>query len=184
MNRKILWAVLVVGLVLIAAPFAIGLPAKAAAGERMMDDFAPLMQPQNVQTTADYYYDVFVPLGKVAPMISDTTMQRLNGYMGQMAPVLKQNPEMAQDFTGLFGVMAANTVVFGRVNAGLDHYKPLVDTMQGNVGDYDSVSSLPDFRLFTWFFLVPGLLLVLLAGWGLFGDKVVHAFGPRPAHVS
>jgi hypothetical protein len=57
--------------------------------------------------------------------------------------------------------------VFANVPPGLDHYKPLVDTMQANVQNYDQISSLPDFRLFTWFFVIPGVLLVLIAAWGL-----------------
>jgi hypothetical protein len=34
------------------------------------------------------------------------------------------------------------------------------------------VNSLPDFRLFTVFFVVPGALLVLLAGTALFGGGI------------
>jgi len=37
----------------------------------------------------------------------------------------------------------------------LADYKPLVDTMQANVSNYQQVDSLPNFRLFTWFFEVP-----------------------------
>ena len=40
--------------------------------------------------------------------------------------------------------------------------------MQTNVDNYNQADSLPNFRLFTWFFVVPGLLIIGLAGWGLF----------------
>ena len=90
MNRRFLWPVLVIGLALVVAPFEISLPSNAPAGQRVMDDFQPIMQPAPVQTTAGY----------------------------------------------------------------------------------KRVNSLPDFGLFTWFFLVPGVLLVLLAGWGLLGGRV------------
>ena len=40
--------------------------------------------------------------------------------------------------------------------------------MQEQRVNYDKVSSLPDFTLFTWFFVVPGALLVVLALVGLF----------------
>ena len=43
--------------------------------------------------------------------------------------------------------------------------------MQGNVNDFDKLSSLPKFTLFTWFFVVPGALLVLLSGLGLYADR-------------
>jgi hypothetical protein len=46
--------------------------------------------------------------------------------------------------------------------------------MRVNVTNYQQVNSLPDFRLFTWFFVLPGALLVLLAGIGLFGNPFAH----------
>jgi hypothetical protein len=48
--------------------------------------------------------------------------------------------------------------------------------MQGNVDNYRQVNSLPDFRLFTFFFVIPGALLVLLAGYGLFGNPFARRF--------
>jgi len=62
MNRKVLWGVLAIGLALVIAPLAMGLPGKAAAGQRMMNGFQPIMQPDQVAITADYYDNVFVPL--------------------------------------------------------------------------------------------------------------------------
>jgi hypothetical protein len=61
--------------------------------------------------------------------------------------------------------------VFTNVPPGLDVYKPLVTTMQENVHNYAQIDSLPNFNLFTWFFVIPGILLVLLAasGLGVFG---------------
>ena len=41
MNRKLLWAVFAIGLVLVVAPFALLLPTKASAGEDMMKGFHP-----------------------------------------------------------------------------------------------------------------------------------------------
>ena len=223
MNRKILWAVLGIGLALVIMPFALGLPGKAAAGERMMDNFQPIMQPAQVATTARYYNDVFVPLGTVTPLMSAQNVARFQGYLkgfggvqtdtaklvpalaqamhmtpaqvqGMMAAqfpamtaMMKGLPAMQRDFNGLLGTMAANVGIFSQVPAGLAHYKPLVTTMQANVDNYDQVSSLPDFRLFTVFFVVPGVLLVLLAGWGLFGTSIRHWFAvhhhvrPTPA---
>jgi hypothetical protein len=70
MNRKLFWAVLVIGLALVLAPFALSMPGKTAAGQRMLNGFQPIMQPSQVATTAHYYIDVFVPLGKVTPMMS------------------------------------------------------------------------------------------------------------------
>lgn len=204
MIRKILWAVLVVGVALIVAPLAMGLPDKADGGQQMIDGFAPIMDEQNVQTTADYYYDVFVPLGEIAPAMSQENIDQFNAYLAGFAAVgvdaenmvpalsqamgmpeadvqafmaaqfvgittmLEQLPEMEAAFGGLLGLMQENVAIFEQVPAGLDHYEPLVTTMQEQRANYDKVASLPDFTLFTWFFVIPGVVLVGLAVTGLF----------------
>jgi hypothetical protein len=220
MNRKLLWSVFAIGLVLVIAPFALGLPGKAAAGQRMLNGFQPIMQPDQVKVTADYYDHVFVPLGRVTPMMSAQNLARFQAYMKgfggmqtdaaklvpmlaqamhmtpaqvqqlmatqlpSMAAMLQNLPAMQRDFGGLLGTMQQNVGIFSRVPAGLAHYRPLVRTMQGNVTNYQQVNSLPDFRLFTFFFVVPGILLILLASYGLFGDRLArrHSFdrGARP----
>ena len=210
MHRKLLWGVLVIGAALVIAPFALGLPGKTAAGQRMLNGFQPIMQPNQVQVTADYYDHVFVPLGEVTPMMSARNLATFGAYMkgfagmqtdaATLAPMLAQAlhmtpaqvqelmatrlPSMAamlqnlsrmqRDFNGLLGTMQQNVGIFSRVPAGLAHYEPLVRTMQANVDTYKQVNSLPDFRLFSWFFVVPGALLVLLAGYGIVGGSLVR----------
>jgi hypothetical protein len=201
--KKLLWAVFAVGALMIAAPLAMGLPGKADGGQKMIDAFEPIMDQKNVDLTADYYYDVFVPLGDVVPAMSQENIDKFNGYvagfdalgvdaqnlvpalagaMGMsdadvqtymadqfpaMSAMLQALPEMQKDFDGLLGLMDANVGIFEQVPAGLAHYEPLVTTMQAEVGNYDKVASLPDFRLFTWFFVIPGAVLMALATAGL-----------------
>jgi hypothetical protein len=215
MNRKLLWGVLAIGLVLVIAPFALSLPSKASAGERMMNGFQPIMQPDQVATTARYYNDVFVPLGTVTPMMSAENLAKFQAYLKgfegmqtdaaklvpllaqamnmtpaqvqammatqlpSMAGLLQNMPQMRRDFGGLLGTMQQNVDIFGQVPAGLQHYEPLVTTMQANVDNYEQVSSLPDFRLFAVFFIVPGVLLILLAAFGLYGERALETFHHR-----
>src|SRR5437879_2912432 len=82
MNSKLLWAVLAIGLALVIAPLALSLPSKAAAGQRMMSGFQPIMQPDQVRTTAYYYNQVFVPLGRVAPVMSAANLAKFQAYLG------------------------------------------------------------------------------------------------------
>lgn len=207
MCRRMMWGVLAIGVILIAAPFVIGLPGKSADGEKMIDAFAPIMSEQNVQTTADYYYDVFVPLGGVVPAMTQENIDKFNAYLAgfgglsadaqklvpalaiatgmteaeageyiatefpAMAQMLQALTQMVEDFTSLLDLMAANVAIFEQVPAGLEHYEPLVTTMQEQRTNYESVASLPDFRTFTWMFVVPGVLLVALALFGLFGGR-------------
>jgi hypothetical protein len=218
MHHKLLWAVLAIGLALVIAPLALSLPSKAGAGERMLNSFQPIMQADQVKTTAYYYNDVFTPLGTVTPMMSAQNLARFGAYMkgfsgmqvdaAKLVPLLAQAmhmtpaqvqammrkqlpamsgllqnlPAMQRDFNGLIGTMQKNVGIFGQVPAGLEHYKPLVTTMQANVDNYRKVNSLPSFRLFTWFFVIPGVLLILLSGFGLTTDGVTHRKNVHHAH--
>ena len=166
MERKVLWPILVIGLALVIVPFAMGMPGKTAAGQRMLNDFHQLMQPTSVQKTADYYNNVFTPLGQVATQFTQAAA----------------DPQMQEQLKPLMPMLAPAMPIFAKVPGGLQWYGPLVHTMQGNVNDYASVDSLPNFRLFTWFFVIPGLLLMLLAGWGLWREHEVsvHRAHPTP----
>jgi hypothetical protein len=213
--RKVLWMLGVLGVAMIIAPFALGFPSKASHGQAMLDNFRPLMQQSNVDTTASYYNDVFVPLGAVAPAMSQDNVAKFQAYLEgikgmqtdaaklvpglaqalgmtdaqvqqflatnypAMSQMLSSLPNMQADFGSLLTLMSANTGIFAKVPAGLQHYEPLVQTMQTNVGNYRSVDSLPNFRLFTWFFVVPGVLMVGLCGWGLLSG---HQFSLRWHH--
>jgi hypothetical protein len=194
-----------------------------AAGERMMNGFEPIMQSDEVATTARYYNDVFVPLGTVTPMMSAQNLAKFQAYLKgfggmqtdaaklvpplaqamhmtpaqvqavmatqlpSMAAMVQNLPAMQRDFGGLLGTMQQNVGIFSQVPAGLAHYEPLVTTMQANVDNYTQVNSLPDFRLFTVVFIVPGTLLILLAGYGLFGStvrgRIVFHHHARPTHA-
>jgi hypothetical protein len=218
MNRKLLWAVLAIGLALAIAPLAMSLPSKANAGERMLNGFQPIMQPDQVKTTAYYYNQVFVPLGQVTPMMSTQNLAKFQAYLkgfggmqgdaARLVPLLAQAlhmtpaqvqalmtkqlptmsamlrnlPAMQRDFGGLLGTMQQNVGIFSQVPGGLNHYKPLVTAMQANVDNYKQVNSLPSFRLFAWFFIVPGALLILLAGSGLFSGWTRTRVGAHRAH--
>jgi hypothetical protein len=175
----VLWPVLVIGIALIVVPLAISLPSKASAGQKMLNGFHPLMQPAAVKTTANYYNNTFTALGPVAtggvaasaeiPALFSGLASGLHLTQPQLAQFLSTNyPAMAQ----LLENFPKLVPVFKNVPPGLAWYKPLVDTMQAQVTDYGQVDSLPNFNLFAWFFIIPGILLVLLAGFGLLDPYV------------
>jgi hypothetical protein len=76
-------------------------------------------------------------------------------------------------FAQLLSAFPQLVPVFSQVSPGLAHYKPLITTMQQNVTNYAQVDSLPNFNLFTWFFEIPGVLIVIFAllGLGLFARR-------------
>lgn len=102
-----------------------------------------------------------------------------------MAAMLQGLPQMEKDFAGLLALMGPNVATFKRVPPGLDWYKPLVTTMQANVGTYASVDALPRMGLFPWFFIAPGILIVLSALYLLVGDVRPELVWPRlPARAT
>lgn len=173
MPRKLFWPVLVIGAALIVAPFAISLPSRASAGQTLLNDFHPIMQPASVRQTAAYY-KVFtelrplaiggVPAAAEAPKLISALASGLHMTPGQVQQFLGKN---FPAFASLLGAFPKLVPVFTKVPPGLDAFKPLVTTMQANVSNYAAVDSLPNFNLFTWFFVIPGALLVLLAAFGL-----------------
>ena len=172
--RMSLWSVLVIGALFIVMPFAFSLPSRASAGQNMLNGFHPLMQPAAVQTAANYYYHDFVPLGPVAtggvqaakesPLLMSALSSQLHMTPAQMQQFMSSKFPALTMMLGSFPQMVP---IFQKVPAGLTLYKPLLDTMQAQVGNYAKVDSLPNFNLFTWFFEVPGVLLVLLSGLSL-----------------
>ena len=165
-----LWPILIIGIVLIVMPFAMSMPSKAGAGQDMLDNFRPIMQPANVTKTADYYNNTFInlrPVAEAGPQLAAEAPR----LIAALAQQLNMTPEQVQQFlgsqfpamAGLLGGLPQLVPVFANVPPGLDHYKPLVDVLQANVTNYQKVDSLPSFDLFTWFFVIPGILLVILA---------------------
>jgi hypothetical protein len=177
MKRVMLWALLVIGVGLIAVPVATGMFDKTSKGEAMVNSFRPIMQPASVQKTTYYYDHVFTPLGPFSKMMpgvaSDAQKlvpalaQALHMTPAQVQQMLKtQFPSMA----AMLQALPQAEKIFNQVPPGLSHYEPLVATMNANVDNYAAVDSLPSMSLFPWFFIVPGLMIVLADLYLLVGD--------------
>jgi ABC-type transport system involved in multi-copper enzyme maturation permease subunit len=168
---------------------------RTSKGEQMVNDFRPLMQPAAVQTTADYYNNTFVKLRPIALAMNATTVATFTGYVKgleamqqdlakmppaqmqalaqaypSMAAMLQNLPQMQKTMAGFTAMMAANVDTFKNVPPGLDHYKPLVTTMQANVDNYAAIDALPAMGLFPWFFIIPGLVFVAIAAYLFVGE--------------
>lgn len=175
LTRVSLWAIVAIAAVLIVIPFAIGLPSKAAAGQTMLKNLHPLMQPASVNKTVYYFDSTFVPLRPVAVGAVQAAGETPK-LIAALATPLHMTPTQVQKFLGTSFPATAGLLqglpklapIFANVPPGLTHYQPLVQAIKANVGNYAQVSSLPDLRLFTWILVVPGVLLALLAGRVLF----------------
>jgi hypothetical protein len=175
MTRRVFyWPILVIGVLMIVLPFAISLPSKANAGQAMLDNFHPIMQPASVKETVSLYENTFLALkpvatGGIAAAGEETAL--LNG----LATGLHLTPAQLEQFLGskypafaqLLSSFPQLVPIFSKVGPGLTFYKPLITTMQNNVTNYQQVDSLPNFRLLTWFFEIPGILIAIFALLGL-----------------
>ncbi len=187
MERRAYWPILVIGVLLIAMPFAISLPSKTSAGQKMLNAFHPIMQPASVKESVLFYHNTFVPLGQVATggiaAAGETNLLFTDLAQGMHMTPAQLQAYMAKNFpamTSLLTNFPALVPVFAKVGPGLTHYLPLVNTMNSQVKNYAAVDSLPNFNLFTWFFVVPGILIVMLAlmGLGVFQRRRVVADSP------
>jgi hypothetical protein len=178
-RKAYFWPILLIGVVLIVAPLLISLPSKADSGQAMLDNFHPIMQPASVAQTVAYFQD-FQALRAVATGGIAATSEVPQLFAGLATSLHMSQSQVAQYFTAQYPAFAKLleafpllTPVFKDVGPGLDHFAPLVSTMKDNVTNYSQVDSLPNFRLFVWFFEVPGVLLVIFSvlGLGLFSRR-------------
>ncbi len=179
-RRAYYWPVLIIGILMVLLPFAISMPSKTSAGQNMLNDFHAMMQPASVNVTVGLYHSTFEPLLPVARG-GIAAAGETNEMMTGLATAMHMTPSQLATYFGskypalaqLLTSFPRTVPIFKNVAPGLNHYKPLVETMQANVNNYAKVDSLPNFNLFTWFFVVPGALISLFAllGLGLFRRK-------------
>jgi hypothetical protein len=130
----------VLGLALAAAPVAFQMFTRAPLGAEMLADFAPLM-----------------------------TEERLAGFQTDIAQIDAAVTEV--DAKG--GAVAQGNADYQSLSTRWPtihrDMSDLLDTVQGNRTNYLDVAALPSFRLFPWFFVVPGLLVAALGAALLLG---------------
>ena len=177
-TRPFLLSILVIGVLLIVMPFVISLPSRASHGQTMITQFKPIMQPASVATTVRYYDHTFTPLRALASSGVQAAGEAPAMIAG-LSHALHTTPAQTEHFLvasypAMFALLSGLpklTPILQQVPAGLTHYAPLIKTVQANVANFAAISALPSFRLFTWFFVIPGVLLVALAGIPLAGSR-------------
>ncbi|MET0602495.1 MAG: hypothetical protein ABW167_10930 [Baekduia sp.] len=141
------FATAVVGLALIAVPFATSMWDRAPQGAAMITAFAPHMQPAKV---AGYQRDL--------AQLNGGIVEASTKGAAVLYPRLK--PAAARKRFAKHGPMLASFQATWpktyRSLSGVVH--PIAANRQG----YEAIAALPRFGLFPWFFVIPGGVLVLL----------------------
>jgi hypothetical protein len=145
------WALAVLtalGIALIVMPAAFGMFARAPKGAVMLAEFRPFMTTSRL-----------VGFQRDIKEINAGVRQSSNS----VASYLADNPTDSSGSGGSFTAEYPNFASFAGQWGAIDsHMTSLLDRVQDNLGNYQAVAALPSFRLFPWFFVVPGVLVLLL----------------------
>jgi hypothetical protein len=134
------WALVVLGVGLVAAPGVFQMFQRAPEGGTMMDAFKTIETTENVQQIQGYFGTMAVGQGAI----------RL-----EVVPALKTAGLTPAEIAARFPAVVTLHI--------LNKMTPMIGAMSDNVANYQAVASLPPFPLFPWFFVIPGLLVIGLA---------------------
>ncbi len=149
-KRWPLIVIALIGLGLIAAPAIFQMFDRAPKGAAMIADFEPYMNDSRLNGFQREVRQIDEGVRE-----ADTSVARALTGSG---------PAAHRRFDTRFPGFAAFQAQWGTIHADM---KNLMDTIQANVGNYEAMAGLPNFKLFPWFFVIPGVLVVLVALAGL-----------------
>jgi hypothetical protein len=138
----------VLGIALVLAPVAFGMFTRAPKGGRMMDDFESIMTTERVHGIQGYFGSMAVGEGAIrTSLIPALAAQGLGP-----ADIAREYPAVAR--------LEGHWVTI------INDMTPMLGAMSDNVSAYQGLTALPPFALFSWFFVVPGVLATAIAAAG------------------
>jgi len=143
--RALRWVAVVLGVALVLAPVGAQMFSRAPKGAQMMSTFKTIETRNHLRRIQSYFSEMAVGQGLVQL---------------QLIPALRQADLSAAEIRTRYP--ALNTLDANWVHI-LNDMTPMIAAMSDNIGNYQAISSLPSFGLFPWFFLLPGLLVIVLA---------------------
>jgi len=146
-KRRALVALAVLGAGLIAAPAVFQMFHRAPLGAQMIKEFKPYMTSARLN---GYQRDLRVIDAGVRE--GDTTVP---------AALYGRGAAAQRHFDARFSEFASFRTHWPAINADMSD---LLDRIQGNLGNYQAVAALPSFKLFPWFFVIPGVLVLVALG--------------------
>ena len=153
-RRRALVVLVVLGLGLALAPVIFQMFDRGPKGAQMLDEFRPFMTDARLSGFQRHIRDIdaavhqtngraVVRLEGHGPAAHERFDKRFPGF----AQFREDWPPISEDMGGLMALI------------------------KSNAGNYRAVAALPSFKVFPWFFVVPGALLALLALTGLLAPK-------------
>ncbi|MGI9643818.1 MAG: hypothetical protein ACR2O6_00745 [Ilumatobacteraceae bacterium] len=140
--KGLLVAIGVLGVAIALAPVAFQMFGRAPEGGDMIDDFRPMMVRERVQNVQGY----FITMGGAESQLRTSVIPLASEETDLDAASLAAISQFSDDWQSIVGDFA-----------------PMVAAMSDTVDNYEAVDSLPPFALFPWFFVIPGVLIAVLA---------------------
>jgi hypothetical protein len=171
-KRRLLFVLAALGIAVVLAPVMFQMFTRAPKGADMIDDFRPMMVRQRVQDVQGYFITIGAGEGQLR-----------NLAVPFAAEVAGQPPdEAAAAYPAISELSATWRTIVG-------DFAPMIGAMSDNVDNFAAVDALPNFSLFPWFFVVPGLLVAGLAvlarrpGAPVLGDSVENTSTARSDEI-
>lgn len=165
MRRGLMWTVLAIGLGLVAAPIVFQMFTRAPGGARMLADFEPYMDPEVLAGFRAQLDQADAAVGELDARLPALAASQLGLASDATAKQFSSVDALVMAWPGIADDM------FG-----------MLDTIEDNLDNYAAVDALPSFRLFPWFFVLPGLMAAALAATALRRDALTT--GIRNATVA
>jgi hypothetical protein len=147
------WAVVVLvvlGVALILMPAVFQIFQRAPKGAAMIAEFRPFMSAGRLNGFQTDVRQVNAGVVQANQSVAAFLESAATAHSGAQSSFDATYPTFA-DFAQQWG--------------GIDsHMTSLLDSLQANLGNYQAVAALPSFRLFPWFFVAPGVIVLILAG--------------------
>jgi hypothetical protein len=139
------WVAVVLGLALILTPVGVQMFSRAPKGAQMMSTFKTIETRHHLRHIQGYFSDMAVGQG----LVQFDLIPALRHAHLSKAQIQARYP-------------ALNKLDASWVHI-LNDMTPMIAAMSNNIGNYQAISSLPSFRLFPWFFVLPGVIVIVIA---------------------
>ena len=151
------WLVLLIGVCMVAAPTAFGMWQRAPRGAQMIKGFSTIMTAKNVPVIAGYGRVVLGGFGNSAEVVQDAG-RHYSG--GRASPSYQQATDFIQGRPDL-GALADLQQEMPTIGP---PFSTLLSVLNKDQPYFDGMVGLPNFSLFPFFFVIPGLMLGVGAG--------------------
>lgn len=138
------WVLAVVGVGLVLAPVAFQMFSRAPKGARMVSAFQTIETRARVERIQIYFSDIAGGQGTVQL---------------DLIPALQRAGLDTRQISSTYPGLTTFDAQWVHI---LNDMTPMIGAMSDNVTNYQAVAALPSFRLFPWFFVLPGLIIIAL----------------------